>query len=266
MRGFGDQGQCGVLRDKSCEKPLRLAVTEDDTIDFLRTLRACISNISAKLCLTSRAKPKETLYQLELGVLLKTLERLDTGLVVVPEATLRVHESVLSIDFLVHRGGEACVLEVCAHERAGPASRRNTFAEHYQRTHCYYSSAAGPASGNREGGGGGDGDGDGGSGEDSDAEEPPERRCWLVDFNSWARRGTHPANVARAAGLAAGAVPAINVLLVFHTMDWRRVECTVWEQGVPLTETFAQTQPMLVPSRAGVALVHVLVQCVACES
>ena len=246
-----------ILRDilaERCEKPLRLAITEDDTVDFLGTLRACISNVSAKsfaaaskLCLKSTAKPKEALYQLELGVLLKTLERLDTGLVVVPEATLRTNETVLSIDFLVHRGSETFVLEICAHERAGPASRRNSVAEHYQRIRCYYSSAAGAASGNRDDGSGAD------TGEDSDVEEAPERRCWLVDFSSWARRGTHPANVARATGLDVGAVPAINVLLVFHTMDWRRVECTVWEQGIPLTETFAQTQPMLAPGRPGAA-------------
>lgn len=69
-----------------------------------------------------------------------------------------------------------------------------------------------------------------------------------MDFSSWRRRERHSANVARAVGLAVGEVPVINVLLVFHTMDWQRVGYTVWKQGVALDEKFALVLPVLTPA------------------
>ena len=237
-----------------CDKPLQLATTEDDTVDFCATLLTCIANISAqsfaassKICVKDRGQPKGALYTLELGVLLKTLERLTTGLVVVPGATVPAEKSTLSVDFVVQRGGESFVLQVCAQARAWPATRPRSIAKYYERIRCCHSSMASAAIKARKdkiNSGGGRGRG----GVDGDVEESPEHHWWLVDFSSWRRRERHSANVARAVGLAVGEVPVINVLLVFHTMDWQRVGYTVWKQGVALDEKFALVLPVLTPA------------------
>ena len=244
-----------ILAERS-DKPLQLATTEDDTVDFCATLLTCIANISAqsfaassKICVKDRGQPKEALYTLELGVLLKILQRQSTGLVVVPEATVKADESTtVSIDFVVQRDGESFVLEVCAHERAGPATRRGTVAEHYVRVAEKYHSAAGTAvKAFKDTVSGGDED-DGGDEDEDGVEEPPGRYCWLVDFSSWKRCTSHPRKVASAVGLAVGGVPTINVLLVFHTMDWQRVGYTLWKQGVALDENFPLVQPLIAPA------------------
>ena len=246
-----------ILREilaERCDKPLQLATTEDDTVDFCATLLTCIANISAqsfaassKICVKDRGQPNGALYTLELGVLLKTLERLTTGLVVVPGATVPAEKSTLSVDFVVQRGGESFVLQVCTQARAWPATRPRSIAKYCERIRCCYSSMASAAIKARKdkincGGGRGRG------GVDGDVEESPEHHWWLVDFSSWRRRERHSANVARAVGLAVGEVPVINVLLVFHTMDWQRVGYTVWKQGVALDEKFALVLPVVTPA------------------
>lgn len=135
-----------------CDKPLQLATAEDDTVDFCATLLTCIANISAqsfaassKICVKDRGQPKGALYTLELGVLLKTLERLTTGLVVVPGATVPAEKSTLSVDFVVQRGGESFVLQVCAQARAWSATRPRSIAKYYERIRCCHSSMASAA-------------------------------------------------------------------------------------------------------------------------
>ena len=91
------------------DKRLVLFTTGEGVLVVGQTLINCVSRISvssfsasSRLCTKQRGCPKEALYVLELAVVLKSLQRQRTGLVVIPEATVVVPGGpTMSIDFVL---------------------------------------------------------------------------------------------------------------------------------------------------------------------